>query len=557
VTRCSRATPTHTRRARKPAETPGLREDARKAIHAGLRAVTTNAVVFCGSGATVPSTAIGIPQTCASRPTSTPLSPRDHILRRSAGRLHRPYEHTQRTAVARDDRRRRRDREIPTAMSCATAQGQARSMPTGRCASAASRGVQRHGIRTDAAGISDHSCTMHGALSFWDYAPRPYHPVDMARRNRTRLHGRRVPSRRQVHRRPRAHPGVLVVRRDLVRTPCDSARGGTVGYVPARAGVPQRSGSRARRAGTPNIIGSIRAGLAFQLRRVGTDLIQAPEEGSGNGRWRRGPCHRTSAAGDTNAARLSIGPSSCDTEMANCTTTTSSRCSRPVPGSRPVAAARCAGRRAPGASGIDSTARMRSAADHTRLRGHQSRLTRVNFNYLSRRRLHYIIRRSELVADHGWKLPPTTCSTRQRLVAPRAAPTDPPIRSLICATTRPGRCSTRRTHARADESALRATSNSGERPSANVGTCQCWRTRRRHSEDFRDVRCSRCPPPCLDPTQPLTNTSACGVWCTNPVPLETAPLIFGDRGAPEPGQDRSACRVSVCGAAARPPSRRR
>ena len=75
-------------------------------------------------------------------------------------------------------------------------------------------------------------------------------------------------------------PGVLVVRRDLVRNTVPTAPGGgTVAFVDPIGHRYLDDPVAREEGGTPGIVESIRAGLVFGLKQaVGTDLIQASEE---------------------------------------------------------------------------------------------------------------------------------------------------------------------------------------------------------------------------------------------------------------------------------------
>ena len=75
-------------------------------------------------------------------------------------------------------------------------------------------------------------------------------------------------------------PGVLVVRRDLLRNRVPTVPGGgTVDYVNPSTTTTSSDPAHREEGGTPAIVESIRAGLVFQLKQaVGTDVIRAQEE---------------------------------------------------------------------------------------------------------------------------------------------------------------------------------------------------------------------------------------------------------------------------------------
>jgi selenocysteine lyase/cysteine desulfurase len=167
------------------------------------------------------------------------------------------------------------------------------------------------GIITDTHGISD-LLHRHGALSFWDFAAAaPYVEIEM--------YGR-------CTRHPQAYkdavflsphkfvggpgtPGVLVVRRDLLRNRVPTVPGGgTVDYVNPFEHHYLADPAHREEGGTPAIVESIRAGLVFGLKNaVGTDVIRAHEEHflrRAVDQWQRNP--NVQILGNVDADRLSI-----------------------------------------------------------------------------------------------------------------------------------------------------------------------------------------------------------------------------------------------------------
>jgi selenocysteine lyase/cysteine desulfurase len=137
------------------------------------------------------------------------------------------------------------------------------------------------GILTDTGAVAS-LLHAHGALSFWDYAAAgPYVPVRVSgsapgagdHKDAVFLSPHKFPGGPQT-------PGVLVVRRDLVRNTVPTVPGGgTVAFVDP-AGHRYLDDPVAREeGGTPAIVESIRAGLVFGLKQaIGTDLIAARED---------------------------------------------------------------------------------------------------------------------------------------------------------------------------------------------------------------------------------------------------------------------------------------
>ena len=167
------------------------------------------------------------------------------------------------------------------------------------------------GIVSDTYGISAllHS---HGALSFWDFAAAgPYVAIDM-------YGGREVNPlayKDAVFLSPHkfiggpSTPGVLVVRRELVRNRVpDVPGGGTVAYVNPTDHRYLEDPAQREEGGTPAIVESIRAGLVFQLKEaVGTAVIRANEEHylrRAIAAWRQEPA--IEILGNPHAERLSI-----------------------------------------------------------------------------------------------------------------------------------------------------------------------------------------------------------------------------------------------------------
>ncbi|HXR70999.1 MAG TPA: aminotransferase class V-fold PLP-dependent enzyme [Actinocrinis sp.] len=161
---------------------------------------------------------------------------------------------------------------------------------------------------TDAIASLLHS---HGALSFWDYAAAgPYVPIRMRESADGRgdhkdaifLSPHKFPGGPQT-------PGVLVVRRELVRNQVPtSPGGGTVLFVDPLGHRYLDDPIAREEGGTPAIVESIRAGLVFALKQaVGTDLIQAREERLWRHaleRWSANPA--IDILGNRDARRLSI-----------------------------------------------------------------------------------------------------------------------------------------------------------------------------------------------------------------------------------------------------------
>ncbi len=154
----------------------------------------------------------------------------------------------------------------------------------------------------------------HGALSFWDFAAAaPYIDVEMAP-NRPG-DGSELDYKDAVFISPHKFiggpgtPGVLIARRDLFHNAVPSVPGGgTVEYVNPLEHVYLQDIERREEGGTPDIVGSIRAGLVFGLKQsVGTDTIREREESFTDRalhRWEENP--NIEVLGSHDLPRLSI-----------------------------------------------------------------------------------------------------------------------------------------------------------------------------------------------------------------------------------------------------------
>jgi selenocysteine lyase/cysteine desulfurase len=138
------------------------------------------------------------------------------------------------------------------------------------------------GIISDTSAIS-RLLHAHGALSFWDFAASaPY--VDIEMRTGDGVDGDYKDaifvSPHKLIGGP-GTPGVLVVRRDLLHNEVPVVPGGgTVRYVSPDHHTYIQDPEHREEGGTPAIIGSIRAGLAFRLKAtVGVEKIRELEHG--------------------------------------------------------------------------------------------------------------------------------------------------------------------------------------------------------------------------------------------------------------------------------------
>ncbi|MGC9666762.1 aminotransferase class V-fold PLP-dependent enzyme [Planosporangium sp. 12N6] len=158
------------------------------------------------------------------------------------------------------------------------------------------------GIVTDTDAVSG-MLHRHGALSFWDYAAAaPYVEMNMRGKDAVFISPHKFVGGPGT-------PGVLVVRRELLRNRVPTVPGGgTVDYVNPTEHHYISDPAHREEGGTPAIVEAIRAGLVFQLKQaVGVDVIRAREDHflrHAITSWRANPA--IEILGNLDAERLSI-----------------------------------------------------------------------------------------------------------------------------------------------------------------------------------------------------------------------------------------------------------
>jgi selenocysteine lyase/cysteine desulfurase len=282
---------THTESSGTGLATSRLREDARQIIHDAVGGTDEHAVIFCGSGATAAvNKLVGIlelrlPDGPARRYGLLTLIP----ARERSVVFVGPYEHHSNELPWREtyadvvEIGADPDGHLDLA-DLATQLKRYADRPLRIGSFSAASNVT--GILTDTDAIAALLHT-HGALSFWDYAAAaPYVPIRMAESAPGAQDGKDAVflSPHKFIGGPQT-PGVLVVRRDLVRNRVPTAPGGgTVAFVDPVGHRYLDDPVAREEGGTPAIVESIRAGLVVALKQaVGTEVIQAREERL----WRR------------------------------------------------------------------------------------------------------------------------------------------------------------------------------------------------------------------------------------------------------------------------------
>jgi len=277
---------THTESSGTGLQTGRLREDARRVIRDAVGGTENDLVIFCGSGATAAvSKLIGILELRipAGLDEQYQFSAQIPETQRPVVFIG-PYEH--------------HSNELPWRESVADvvvigedADGHIDLADLDRQldryadrplrAGSFSAASNVTGILTDTSAVAA-LLHAHGALSFWDCAAAgPYVDIRVSasapgrddHKDAVFLSPHKFPGGPQT-------PGVLVVRRELVRNAVPTVPGGgTVAFVDPVGHRYLDDPVAREEGGTPAIIESIRAGLVFALKQaVGTGLIAAREE---------------------------------------------------------------------------------------------------------------------------------------------------------------------------------------------------------------------------------------------------------------------------------------
>ena len=300
---------THTESSGTGLQTSRLREEARRAIHEGVGGGPDDAVVFCGSGATAAiNKLVAILDLRVPARYARPLREKDRPMVFVGPYEHHSNELPWRESIA-DTVAIGEDADGHIDLDDLRAQ-LARHARRPLLIGSFSAASNVTGILTDTDRIAA-LLHAHGALSFWDYAAAgPYVPIRMAptapgagdHKDAIFLSPHKFIGGPQT-------PGVLVVRRELIRNRVPTAPGGGTALFVDPTGHRYLDDPVAREeAGTPAIVESIRAGLVFRLKRaIGTDIIQAREERFWQRalrRWEGNPA--IEILGDRHSRRLSI-----------------------------------------------------------------------------------------------------------------------------------------------------------------------------------------------------------------------------------------------------------
>jgi len=252
----------------------------------------------------------------------------------------------------------------------------------------------------------------HGALSFWDYAAAgPYVAIDMGSpADGLGWYDAVFLSPHKFIGGP-GTPGVLAVRRELVRNRVPTVPGGgTVWYVNPSEHRYLDDPVHREEGGTPAIVESIRAGLVFQLKQaVGTEAIRVREESfirRAISSWRDNP--NIELLGNLDAERLSIVSFVVRHGNRYLHHNFVVALLNDLFGIQSRGGCSCAGPYGHRLLGIDLERSHRFEREITRgCEGIKPGWVRMNFNYfISETVFAYLLDAVNLVAEHGWKLLP-------------------------------------------------------------------------------------------------------------------------------------------------------
>ena len=267
------------------------------------------------------------------------------------------------------------------------------------------------GIMSDVRGITE-LLHVHGALAFWDYAAAaPYVEIDVTPGTPEAAIDAIFFSPHKFIGGPQT-PGVLGVRKELVRNSVpDVVGGGTVLFVNPDEHVYLTDIVHREEAGTPAIIEAVRAGLVMQLKSaVGVDVIRAHEADfldRAMATWSRNPA--IDILGSHEAERLSIVSFTIHTPSGRYLHHNAAVAMlNDLFGIQSRGGCSCAGPYGHRLLGINIAESHEFSREVARgCEGIKPGWIRINFNYfISEAVFGYILEAVDLVATHGWRLLP-------------------------------------------------------------------------------------------------------------------------------------------------------
>jgi len=411
---------THTETSGTGLQTTRFREDARQIIAQSVRAGDDDVVLFSGTGATgainklIEILNLRLPADLADRYDLYDRIPKDERPVVFIG----PYEH--------------HSNELPWRESIADVVTIDEDADGRICCDQLARELERYASRTLKIGSFSAASNVTGiesdkreitrllhkndALSFWDFAAAaPYVGMDMNRRDDG-------PDGDLVYKdaifiSPHKFiggpetPGILVVKKRLLTNRVPTVPGGgTVSFVNSNEHMYVQDPVRREEGGTPSIIGSIRAGLVFQLKEaVGADAIGAREKEfirRAIDTWTANPNLRI--LGNPKAQRLSIVSFNVRYKERYLHHNFAVALLNDLFGIQARGGCSCAGPYGHRLLNIDAAhSRAYEREIQRGCPGVRPGWIRLNFNYfISESIFDYIVRAVDLVAHEGWRLLP-------------------------------------------------------------------------------------------------------------------------------------------------------
>jgi selenocysteine lyase/cysteine desulfurase len=411
---------THSETSATGLQTTRFREDARRAVLAGVNGGPEDVVIFCGSGATgavnkmIDILNLRLPADLDARYDLASRIPAEQRPVIFIG----PYEHhsnelpwreTIADVVMIDEDRDGRIDEAHLERELIAY----RDRPLRIGSFSAASNVTGIVSNIHALSVLLHR---HGALAFWDFAAAaPYVAIEMNPRDRDSdplaVKDALFISPHKFVGGP-GTPGVLVVKRALVTNRVPTVPGGgTVSYVSATDHSYLTEPELREEGGTPAIIESVRAGLVFKLKSaVGEEAIEALERSFVSRAiesWSTNPDIRI--LGNREAMRLSIVSFLIRRGERFLHHNFVVALLNDLFGIQARGGCSCAGPYGHRLLGIDAerSSRFRAAID-SGCEGIKPGWVRVNFNYfISERMFRFIVDAVHFVAEHGWKLLPS------------------------------------------------------------------------------------------------------------------------------------------------------
>ncbi len=507
---------THTESSGTGLQTTRLREDARRIVRDAVGGDDETVVIFAGSGCTgaiaklIGVLGLRIPSELEDRYQLSEVIPREERPVVFVG----PFEHHSNeipwresiadVVVIPQDLDGHIDLE---ALRAELENHAARPLKIGSF-SAASNVT---GIVTDTAAVAS-LLHEHGALSFWDFAAAgPYVDIAMYGAPETPLAYKDA-----IFLSPHKYiggpgtPGVLVVRRELLRNRVpDVPGGGTVAYVNPDDHVYLDDPVQREEGGTPAIIGAIRAGLVFQLKEaVGHDVIRAREDTflrRAMDVWGQEPA--IEILGNVDSERLSIVSFVVRTPTGNYLHHNFVvSLLNDLFGIQSRGGCSCAGPYGHRLLGIDLE-RSHEFADEIGhgCEGIKPGWVRVNFNYfLSDAVVDYILQSVLMVAREGWRLlPDYRFDPVHGLWLHQFGAVDPPLSLFDIGYDEHGSMAHPKHHDRAPESAL--LDHLASARAIFAGAQDAHMSSATVSDDFDKLRWFDLPQSCLDSKNPASH----------------------------------------------------